>query len=70
MKNTLIHVLGQISYKKGCLTTVINHLNTWNNKALTDKAVKEITAVHDRYSNFAFLTQDQAISYIKRNYKK
>src|SRR5688500_2074193 len=38
VRNTLIHVLCQISYKKGCLNMVIGHLNTWNNKALTDKA--------------------------------
>ena len=66
----MIHVLGQISYKKGCLPTVIKHLNTWKNKPLTDKAMQEITDVHDQYSDFAFLTQDQAIDYIKRYYRK
>ena len=70
VRNTLIHVLGQISYKKRCLAIVIEHLNTWNNKALTDKGIKEIIDIHDRYRNFAFLTQDQAIDYIKRYYKK
>lgn len=54
VKNTLIHVLGQISYKKGCLATGIDHLNTWNNKALTDKAIKEIIDVHDRYRDLLF----------------
>ncbi|WP_199489095.1 HEAT repeat domain-containing protein [Mesonia sp. K7] len=28
VKNTLIHVLGQIAYKKGCLPKVITHLKT------------------------------------------
>ncbi len=27
VRNTLIHVLGQISYKKGCLITVIDHFD-------------------------------------------
>lgn len=31
VSETLIHVLGQISYKNGCLKTIINHLNTWGN---------------------------------------
>lgn len=70
VKNTLIHVLGQISYKKGCLSTVIFHLNNWQNKELTDKAVEEIIDVHDRYKDFAILTQQQAIDYINRHYNK
>lgn len=68
--NTLVHVLGQIAYKKGCLPIVIEHLNTWENKKLTDKAIDEIIDVHGRYSNFAALTQKQAEAYIKTNYKK
>ena len=67
--NTLIHVLGQIAYKKGCLETVIPHLNNWINKELTDKAVEEIIDVHDRYKNFSVLTQAQAIAYIDKYYK-
>lgn len=45
VKTTLIHVLGQISYKKGCLETVISHLNNWENKELIYKAVDEIIDV-------------------------
>jgi len=70
VRNTLIHVLGQIAYKKGCLETVIAHLNTWTNKELTDKAIEEIIDVHERYKNFSVLTQAKAIEYIGKYYKK
>jgi hypothetical protein len=70
VRNTLIHVLGQISYKKECLAIVISHLNTWQNKELTDEAVEEIIDVHERYKDFAILTQQQAIEYINRHYNK
>lgn len=70
VRNTLIHVLGQISYKKGCLETVIAQLNSWENKELVNDAIEEIIDVHDRYKDFAILSQKQAIQYIKNNYKK
>lgn len=69
VRNTLVHVLGQISYKKGCLETVIAHLNTWKNKELTLDAVDEIIDVHERYKDFAILSQQQATQYIKKNFK-
>ncbi len=69
VRNTLLHVLGQIAYKKGCLATVIAELNRWSNRALTDQAVDEIIDVHDRYKNFSVLTQAQAIDYISKHYK-
>jgi HEAT repeat protein len=65
VKNTLIHVIGQISYKKGCLETVIKHLKTWNNKELVEKAIEEIIDVHERYKNFSIYSQDQAIKIIE-----
>jgi len=67
--NTLVHVLGQIAYKKGCLETVISHLNTWQNKELAIEAVEEIIDVHDRYKDFAILSQKQAMQYIKKHFK-
>lgn len=67
--DTLIHVLGQIAYKNGCLKTVVKALNTWKNKDLVEKALDEIVDVHDRYKSFAILTQQQAIDYIDANYK-
>ncbi|AXT21029.1 HEAT repeat domain-containing protein [Flavobacteriaceae bacterium AU392] len=69
VSDTLVHVLGQIAYKNGCLKTVITHLNTWKNKELVQKALDEIIDVHDRYKSFAALTQQQAIDYIDSNYK-
>ena len=68
VSETLIHVLGQIAYKNGCLQTVVTHLNTWNNIALVEKALDEIVDVHERYKKFATLTQQQAIDYINNHY--
>jgi hypothetical protein len=69
VSDTLIHVLGQIAYKNGCLKTVVAHLNTWRNLELVEKALDEIVDVHNRYKKFAVLTQQQAIDYIDENYK-
>ncbi|WP_206667101.1 HEAT repeat domain-containing protein [Seonamhaeicola maritimus] len=66
--DTLIHVLGQIAYKNGCLQTVVNHLKSWENKVLVEKALDEIVDVHERYKKFAILTQQEAIDYIDANY--
>lgn len=67
VRNTLIHVIGQIAYKKDCLATVIAHLKTWDNKQLVTDAVAEIIDVHDRYKDFAVLTQAEAIAYIDKH---
>ncbi|MFD2822356.1 HEAT repeat domain-containing protein [Lacinutrix iliipiscaria] len=69
VSNTLVHVLGQIAYKNGCLKTVVSHLNTWKNKSLVREALDEIVDVHKRYKKFAVLTQQEAIDYIDANYK-
>lgn len=67
VRNTLIHVIGQIAYKKGCLETVIAHLKKWGNKELVDEALEEIIDVHERYKNFAVKTQREAMHYIEKN---
>ena len=69
VSDTLVHVLGQIAYKNGCLKTVVAHLNTWKNKSLVRKALDEIVDVHERYKKFAVLSQQEAIAYIDANYK-
>jgi HEAT repeat protein len=69
VRTTLVHVIGQIAYKKDCLKTVIADLNTWENKSLTNDAVEEIIDVHHRYRNFSVLTQEEAIEYIEKHYK-
>ncbi|MDQ3683672.1 MAG: HEAT repeat domain-containing protein [Bacteroidota bacterium] len=68
VRNTLVHVIGQISYKKGCLQTVIKHLKSWENELLVKDALEEIIDVHYRYRNFSALTQDEARKYIAENY--
>lgn len=68
VRDTLVHVIGQISYKKGCLETVISALRLWENQVLVKKALKEIVDVHARYRKFSGLTQQQAIHYIEKNY--
>jgi hypothetical protein len=69
VKNTLIHVLGQISYKWGCLETVADHLKSWENKDLVVKAIDEIIDVHERYKDFAVKTQEEARAYIEKNFE-
>lgn len=64
VRNTLVHVIGQIAYKKGCLETVTAHLQHWQNKDLVKAALEEIIDVHYRYRNFSFYTQDEARNYI------
>lgn len=68
VSSTLIHVLGQIAYKNGCLKTVVAHLKTWQNKELVKKALDEIVDVHKRYEKFSAFTQQQAIDYIDANF--
>jgi hypothetical protein len=68
VKNTLVHVLGQIAYKKGCLEKVIAHLKTWDNQEMVEKAIEEIIDVHDRYKDFAAMSQKQAMDYISKNF--
>ncbi|MCJ0742667.1 HEAT repeat domain-containing protein [Pedobacter montanisoli] len=70
VRNTLVHVIGQIAYKKGCIETVIAHLKSWQNKPLVAQAIEEIIDVHHRYRNFSVLTQDQARQYIIDHYQE
>lgn len=69
VRSTLVHVIGQIAYKKGCIQTVVTHLKTWENKELVADALEEIIDVHHRYRNFSALTQDQARQYIEEYYE-
>jgi len=68
VRNTLVHVLGQIAYKKGCLETVIADLKKWENKELVTDAIDEIIDVHDRYKDFSVKTQDEAREYILKHF--
>ncbi|POY35446.1 hypothetical protein C3K47_15410 [Solitalea longa] len=64
VRNTLVHVLGQIAYKKGCLKTVVEHLKSWGNTQIVKEALAEIIDVHHRYRNFSALTQEEAKAFI------
>jgi len=68
VRNTLVHVLGQIAYKKGCLKIVVENLKKWKNKELVAEAFLEIIDVHHRYRNFSALTQEEARRFISYNY--
>jgi HEAT repeat protein len=68
VRNTLVHVIGQIAYKEGCLKIVIQHLKTWENKQLVADALEEIINVHHRYRNFSAFTQDECRQYIRKYY--
>lgn len=68
VRNTLVHVLGQIAYKKGCLATVIEHLKSWDNEKIVADAIEEIIDVHDRYKDFAIMTQKEAKKYISQHF--
>jgi len=61
--DTLIHVLGQISYKRGCFAFVARELETWDNKKVYAAFAKEAAEVHGRYEKFSELTQAQVMEY-------
>ncbi len=65
VRNTLVHVLGQIAYKKACLETVVTDLQNWENQELVANALEEIIDVHERYKDFAVKTQKEARQYIE-----
>ncbi|WP_024620327.1 hypothetical protein [Metaclostridioides mangenotii] len=44
----LAHVLGQISYKKGCFHYVVNELKKWGNKNIYRSFHNEVIEVHGR----------------------
>ncbi|MDO8870939.1 MAG: HEAT repeat domain-containing protein [Methanobacteriaceae archaeon] len=67
VRNMIIHVIGQISYKEGCLETVVLDLKNWENEDLVKKSLEEIIKVHQRY-NFAVKSESEAISYIKSKF--
>lgn len=70
VRDTLVHVLGQISYKKGCLPTVISTLKDWKDAVLVKDALLEIIDVHGahRYAKFTSLNQQQAIELIAAHF--
>ncbi|MCL7745659.1 HEAT repeat domain-containing protein [Halalkalibacter alkaliphilus] len=67
VRNMIIHVIGQISYKEGCLEKVVQALREWENKELVQGAIIEIIDVHHRYMDFSDKTAEEAKIYISRH---
>lgn len=68
VRDVLVHVLGQISYKKGCLEKVISALKKWKNKEIVHSALVEILETHKAYEKFSAKSYKQAQTYIKENF--
>ena len=66
MRETLVHIAGQISYKKGCLPKVLTHLKKWDNKEIIKLICKEIIDVHKSYERFSEKSVKEAESMIKK----
>ncbi|MEJ2628752.1 MAG: HEAT repeat domain-containing protein [bacterium] len=65
----IIHILGQISYKQGCLEKVMCILKSWKNKNLVEKALKEIIKVHRNYAKFSYLSPEEVQDIIKKEFE-
>lgn len=70
VRNMVIHVLGQISYKNGCLEKVVQALLKWENKELVDEALTEILDIHVRYKDFSVKTYQEAKEYIETHFPR
>jgi HEAT repeat protein len=68
VRATIIHVLGQISYKKGCLEEVVLSLENWKNQEIVHDTLIEIVEVHKRY-RFAEKSPEEAENYIEAKFK-
>lgn len=68
VRDVVVHVLGQISYKKGCLEKVIAALKRWKNKAIVNSALSEILETHKAYEKFSAKSYNQAQAYIKQHF--
>ncbi len=68
IRKMVIHVIGQISYKKGCLEEVILHLNGWQNTELVKSALFEIIKVHKSYERFSEYTVEKAKQLINKEW--
>lgn len=69
VRDVVIHVIGQISYKPGCLEIVINSLKQWENKQIVEDALVEILETHKSYQEFSAKSYKEAKEYIDSNLK-
>jgi hypothetical protein len=67
VRNMIIHVIGQISYKEGCMEKVVLELIKWENKEMVKNSLEEIIKVHKRY-NFAYKSEKEAKNYINSKF--
>lgn len=65
VRDVVIHVLGQISYKKGCLEVVIDALKKWKNREIVQSALTEILETHKAYEKFSAKSYLEAKKYIE-----
>jgi hypothetical protein len=70
VRETVIHVLGQISSKEGCLEKVISALKCGDHRELVENALKEILEVHQRYERFSLHSYKAAKGYVEPEFKK
>ncbi|MDT8358410.1 MAG: HEAT repeat domain-containing protein [Methanomicrobiaceae archaeon] len=68
VRGMAVHVIGQISYREGCLEKVAGELKTWDNRELVELALNEILDVHERYESFSELSFEEALEYLKREF--
>jgi hypothetical protein len=59
VRNTIAHVVGQCSYKEGCLETTLKELSHWKDKELVWKAAESILEVH-REQTYCYYTYVEA----------
>lgn len=67
VKDMLIHVLGQINYKKGCFLYVTKQVKAWENKEIFRLYKAETIEVHGRYEKFSEFTQAEVITYFEKD---
>ncbi len=63
----IIHIIGQISYKKGCLEKVASALSLWENKEFVSLCKKEILKVHWAYKKFSVYEIKATEKYLEEN---
>jgi vesicle coat complex subunit len=66
VRQMLIHVLGQISYKKGCFYFVESEVFSWGNDDIYSAFEKEVVEVHGRYEKFSELSKNDVIKFFEK----
>ncbi len=68
VKKMIVHVIGQISYKKGSLEKVLDALAAWDNKDLVRIALAEILKTHKNYEKFSDKSSAEAEKIIRERF--